>query len=127
MERLMKQQGPTLKNRLTSQWIVLGIALSILGTLLMVNVYLEHRRTEAREKERLLTQARVIEKNMGQNLDAVNQVLAALRKERVTASSNIDIGERLKMLSDAMPGVRTLNILDSDGTIRASSRPQLIG
>src|SRR5690606_36245348 len=37
------------------------------------------------------------------------------------------LGLRLKALSDAMPGVRTLNVLDASGTVIASNRAELAG
>ncbi|NJM11714.1 MAG: hypothetical protein HC889_07370 [Synechococcaceae cyanobacterium SM1_2_3] len=103
------------------------MALLILGGVAGCNLYLERDRTRIREQERLLTQARVIHENVVQNLAAINQVLAGLRKKHLMLDSDPDMSEHLTILSDAMPGIRTLVSLDASGDIRASNRTELIG
>jgi PAS domain S-box-containing protein len=110
-----------------SQWLILGGALLTLGSATGLNLYLEHERTESREQERLMTQARVVQENIGLNLDSVNKVLAALSRQAAQTSAIAQIDKHLQTLSDGMPGVRTLLVLDAGGTIRASSRPELLG
>jgi len=114
---------------LLTQWLILGVALLTLGGATGFNLYVERNRTESREQARLLTQAQVIQENLEQNLVAVSQVLADLRKETQTQQPKADTGlnGRLSMLSDAMPGVRTLLLLDGDGKVFASNRPELLG
>ncbi len=115
------------RNPALIQWLILGVALSILGGVAGFNLYLERDRTRIREQERLLTQARVIHENVIQNLAAINQMLAGLRKKHLMLDSDPDINEHLTILSDAMPGIRTLFFLDASGNIRASNRTELIG
>ena|GEM_PF-7044126 len=110
-----------------SQWLILGVAFLTLGSVTCFNLYLERGRTQSREQARLLTQARVIQENIGQNLMATKDVLKGLRKSLPKGQSNPDLNDRLKVLSDAIPGVRTLFILDATGTIRAASRSELLG
>lgn len=113
------------KSPFTIQWLILGIALLTLGGVIGFDLYIERGRAESREQARLQTQAQVLQLNFEQNLAIVSQVLADLRKEVGLPSP--DLNGRLKMLTDAMPGVRTLLVLDGDGTVLASSRTQLIG
>ena len=115
------------RNPALIQWLILGMVLLILGGVAGCNLYLERDRTRIREQERLLTQARVIHENVVQNLAAINQVLAGLRKEHLMLDSDPDMSEHLTILSDAMPGIRTLVSLDASGDIRASNRTELIG
>ena len=119
-------QGTSLrKKRLPTQWIVLGFALFAFGGLLVLNLCLNRQRTEAAERERLATQARVVEKNLALNLSSVNRVLCALQRQRSRPGS--DYSRELKTLTAAMPGVRTLAILDAGGTLIASNRGELVG
>lgn len=110
-----------------TQWAILAVALLTLGGATGFNLYLERARTESREQNRLLTQARVIQENLEQNLTAVSRVLADLRKDAPQGKASPGLGERLKLLTDAMPGIRTLLLLDAVGTVSASTRPELEG
>lgn len=110
-----------------TQWSILAVALMTLGGATGFNLYLERARTESREQNRLLTQAQVIHENLEQNLTAVSRVLADLRKDAPQGKASPGLGERLKLLTDAMPGVRTLLLLDEVGTVSASTRPELEG
>jgi diguanylate cyclase (GGDEF)-like protein/PAS domain S-box-containing protein len=118
---------PLKQSSLTTQWLILGIALLTLGAATGFSLYEERGRTEGRERGRLLAQARVIQENIEQNLTAVSQVLADLRQDMPQRKADRDWNSRLKMLTDAMPGVRTLLVLDGDGNVLASSRSELLG
>lgn len=109
------------------QWVILALGLATLGGATGFNLYVERGRTEEREKVRLLGQARVIQENLEHNLSSVSWVLADLRRDLPVLKTNGNLTRRLKMLSDAMPGVRTLALLDGGGTVLASSRAELLG
>jgi len=115
------------KDSFFSQWLILGIALSIFISAIGFNLYLEHRRTRIREQERLLAQAHVIEANAVQNLISISQILGELRKQRPKNTLDFDLNARLKALADAMPGVRTLSFYDAKGGVSASNQPDLLG
>jgi len=110
--------------------MLLGTALLILGALVGYWVYDERGRVEALERDRLQVQARVIDENLGRQLEGVNNALAGVRND-YSLSNRKSIGaaasRHLKTLADAMPGVRTMSILDAEGTVLASSRDELIG
>lgn len=110
-----------------SQWLILAYALLTLGIASAINLYLEHGRTAKREQERLMTQARVVEQNIGFNLIAVNKALAGLSQQAGRQNNGKDLNQQLTILSDAMPGVRTLLQIDAHGRVKAASRPELIG
>ncbi|HJW23407.1 MAG TPA: diguanylate cyclase [Rhodocyclaceae bacterium] len=109
------------------QWVILALGLATLGGATGFNLYVERGRTEEREEVRLLGQARVIQENLEHNLSSVSWVLADLRRDLPLLKTNGNLTRRLKMLSDAMPGVRTLALLDGGGTVLASSRAELLG
>ncbi|HEX8961941.1 MAG TPA: diguanylate cyclase [Rhodocyclaceae bacterium] len=110
-----------------SQWTILAIAAAILATATAVHLYLERRRIEASEQDRLMTQARVIEENIEASLAAVAAVLSDLRRTLPRHLPADDVGADLRTLTDAMPGIRTIIVLDGSGTVVASSRPEVMG
>lgn len=112
---------------LSSLRIFVGIFLLIIGCLIATNIWLERQRTLAREYDRLTTQAQVVRENMLQNLDAVNLVLTRLSKDSPLNENRPQYNRDLKILCDAMPGIRTLLVLDADGLTRYSNREELNG
>jgi len=112
------------------EWVLLGTALLILGALIGYWLYEEHGRVEALERDRLQVQARVIDENLGHQLEGVNNALAGIRNDLPRLDSrNIGpaVSRRLKALSDAMPGVRTMLLVDAEGRVLAANRDELIG
>lgn len=115
------------RNLFAAYWLMLGAALLALGGATGFYIHIERGRVESREQARLLTQARVVQENVEQNLAAVNRVLTSLRKDLLRHEASRDLNGRLRMLTDAMPGIRTFLLLDGMGTVSASSRPELVG
>lgn len=109
------------------QWLILGTALLYLGGAIAFNLNQEHQRTESREQERLLTQVRVVEENAVENLIAINLVLLRVRQQLQREIPGPDLNEHLALLSDTMPGVRTLLVLDVAGKVIAGNQEELIG
>jgi PAS domain S-box-containing protein len=108
----------------------LGAALLILGALIGYWLCGERDRVEALQRDRLQVQARVIDENLGRQLEGVNNALAGVRDD-YPLSDRKSIGpaasRRLKVLADAMAGVTTMLVLDAEGTVLATSRDELIG
>ncbi|AXS79079.1 ATP-binding protein [Dechloromonas sp. HYN0024] len=109
------------------QWLVSAVALLVLGAAIALNLYQERQRTLSREQVKLATQAQVVQVNIGQNLISVNNVLRALAKELSTGKVESNLNQRLQILSDAMPAMRTILLVDTDGIIRAANRGEVIG
>lgn len=115
-----------------AQWLGLGFALFVLFAIITINLYRDHGRTAEREQERLSTQARVVAENIEFQLSTINLVLKRVVKD--IASSNKGLAENevaqpsyLATLVDALPGIRTIGILDASGNMVAASRKELIG
>lgn len=121
---------PTQSRRVRVEWLVTSILLLLLGAVLFAASHRERTFLEARERDRLQGQARVIDENLIRQLDGVNNALAGVRNEvehsQLPAAEAVSAA-RLKLLSDAMPGVRTMVIADTRGVIVASSRSELLG
>lgn len=110
--------------------LVLGLALLVVGGFIVYTLYQEHGRIEQRERERLATQAKVIDENLTRQLDGVYRALQGIRKELPfwAGTQGTDLANvRLRALADAMPGIRTFLIMDANGTVIACNREQVIG
>lgn len=112
---------------LFAHWLILGIALLVLGSAGTFQFYQDYCRTEQREQERLLTQSRVVQEILGQDLLSLNQVLLNIRDQVSARSKAPGFDAYLRTLTDAMPGVRNVVIINADGKGLASSADQLVG
>lgn len=90
----------------------------------------ERASTGDRERQRLEAQASVMAQNVERQLQGANAALAGVRYDLVAgdrSTENNALTLNLKVLSDAMPGVRSLLVMDAQGTVTASDRRQLMG
>lgn len=114
-----------------AQWLILGGALLVMGLLLAQDIYQEHARIEAQERKQLAQQAHVVEQNLVRQLDVINRVLESTRNDLVEWIPLRDgrerIEQRFKFLTEAMPGVRTILVLDAEGNALAASRKNIVG
>jgi PAS domain S-box-containing protein len=115
------------KDQFFSQWLILSIALIAIGSIIGLNIFLEYGRTLSREQDRLLASTKILQENIGQNLIATRDVLLDLRQYLPKGRADKDLITRLQALTDAIPGVRNIGIIDASGTFRASNRLELIG
>jgi len=114
-----------------AEWLLLGGSLLIVGLVLAYSVIDEHGAIAGSEEERLATQARVIHDNLGRQLAAVNGALVNVRDElprwQRMGDGMAQANRLLYAFAEAMPGVRTMTILDAGGVVRAANRPDLVG
>ena len=115
--------------RYATEWLVLAIALALAAAFIVYELQQGRAGIDAMEHERLAVQARVIEDNLALQLDGINKALASVRAEyaRPAAERTANTSARLKILSDAIPGVRNMFLLDAAGTVVASSEAALLG
>ncbi|HEX5801642.1 MAG TPA: diguanylate cyclase [Azospira sp.] len=103
----------------------------MLAAFIAFSLHQERAAIEVRERERLVTQGRVIHDNFVRQLDGVNRALVSVRDDLPAWRQRPDglrqASQRLRAFSDALPGVRTMTVLDADGLVIASSRPELLG
>ncbi|MEI6155313.1 MAG: hypothetical protein WCQ90_14635, partial [Deltaproteobacteria bacterium] len=96
-------------------WLILGMTLLVLGSAISYFLARQHSFIEAQERARLANLAKVLDENLGHQLDATNQVLVGIRDDLPYWKTKQDgkslANERLRAMSDAMPGVRTLQII----------------
>jgi diguanylate cyclase (GGDEF)-like protein/PAS domain S-box-containing protein len=110
--------------------IAMAIALLIVGAIVGYALLKTHRATDSTERDRLHAQARVIGENVGQQLDGINRALASVRDDYLVMpphQTSTLLSARLKVLCDAIPGVRSMVVLDAEGTVVATSVDALLG
>jgi hypothetical protein len=92
------------------EWVAATAIVLMVGLACCVALVRDLWNIEAQEGDRLRVQANVVEENLLRQLHAVNRALAAVRYELVRGQLGDAAGSsaRLKLLSDAMPGVRTM-------------------
>ncbi|MFU8789882.1 MAG: PAS domain S-box protein [Methylobacter sp.] len=113
-----------------SDWLILALALLGIGMMVAANLYIEHGRTEARESNKLATQANVIAENMALQLGSINLALMDIRDEfsgQHTLSESGNTKLMMGTIVNAMPGVRTISVFNAEGVIVDSNRPEIIG
>lgn len=117
------------------QWILLVGALLLVGAILMAHFYTAQARIWASERERLGNQSKAMRHNIEYQLTAVHNVLMDIRENLAPHVLSLESGKGMQDLSrqslmsklNIMPGVRTLGILDRDGTMVASSLEFIVG
>ncbi len=121
---------PPFDHHFLAEWLALLVLLAIVGAIIGYALAKTHGAADTTERDRLQVQARVVEENVGQQLDGINRALVSVREEFLgtpiySVSSLLSL--RLKALSDAIPGVRSMVLLDPDGTVVATSVDALLG
>jgi diguanylate cyclase (GGDEF)-like protein/PAS domain S-box-containing protein len=115
----------------SAQWLLLIATLLLLATAIGWNSFTEYRFIEARERERLSTQARIVDENLGRQLVATHLALDSIRSDLPYLQAQKDraalINRRLQSTREAMPGMRAVSIFDAGGTLLARSPDRFVG
>ena len=112
------------------QWLLHALSMAALGGVIGYQLYVEHVRIDTSQRELLMNHARMIAKNLSLELEATHQALVGVRTDSAYWTQTVGAdraSQRLKALADAMPGVRTISVLNREGTIVNSNRPELVG
>ncbi|MGZ5239949.1 MAG: PAS domain-containing protein, partial [Caldimonas sp.] len=121
---------PSFGPHFVAERLALVAALLIVGAIIGYALLKTHRATDMIESDRLQVQARVVDENVAQQLDGINRALVSVRDDFLgmpAYSVSSLLSPRLKVLSDAIPGVRSMVVLDADGTVVATSVDALLG
>jgi len=119
------------KRRYRLEWLLLAIvSLLVLGTA-AYELLQDRREIEANESDRLRTQARVVSDNLLQQFAGVDKALTGVRDDffggQGVPGMEVMTMRRLQALTDALPGVRTMFVLDARGVVVASNRNDIVG
>ena len=118
-------------DRYQLEWLLYALVALVLGGYTGWTLYDEYSRIDASERSRLRTQSEVVAKNLGRQLLAVDNSLESIRDDLPAldthAAGNALIDRHLKAVVAAMPGVRTIVVMNADGMSVASNRAEAIG
>jgi len=123
-------QKPRRRHEYLAPRLALAAGLLVASCFIGYATYQQYGRIGQRESERLATQAKVVNENLGRQLDGIYLALQGIRKELPgwEGKNGTELANRhLRALADAMPGVRTIMIIDPTGTITSCNREQVIG
>jgi PAS domain S-box-containing protein len=113
------------------QWAWLAALLLVLGLSLVWTRHAARSELLAQQRIQLDAQSRAIGENLSRQLQGAWLALLGVREDFTHHWPAAEVAERgasrLKALADAMPGVRTLSIVDAQGRVLASNRPGLVG
>ena len=114
-----------------AQWSLLGAALLTVATIISYSMYTEYMLIDAMERDRLTTQARVVNENLERQLTETNNTLDSIRHDLPLLINKNDGGEslkhRLQIMRDAMTGTRAITLFNAYGTLIARSPDQFVG
>jgi PAS domain-containing protein len=120
-----------LRKRLFAEWLFLLGALLALVSYMAYVQHQEHKQIEALERERLASQAEVIEKNVVPQLLLANRVmediLHSLPSWRARKDGFKHASHQLLGINGAMRGIRSILVVQADGQVLASSDEKLVG
>ena len=122
--------SPEAKRTCRWEWARLVALLLVLFSLGGYWHFNERASTGGRERQRLESQARVIAQNIERQLLGANAALAGVRYDLASGDRSTETNTltlNLKVLADAMPGVRSLIVLDAQGIATGADRRQLMG
>jgi len=102
-----------------AEWIVLLVLFFVMSTTLIVPAYQERDELIARERERLTAATQVIEQDLKRMIEGVDRAILNVRAQLPDWKRRPDgaalAAKELKVLADAMPGVRSMLLLDASG------------
>ena len=121
----------TLLRRLASPWNMLAAALLVLAGLIGFDLQLSHASVMQQEQQRLLQMTAIVEANLSSRLQSTSQALDSIRQDlpaRLQPGNDPGaMNRRLQSMVAAMTGVRSLSVVDANGDVIASNRPDLLG
>ena len=112
------------------EWLLLASALLLPGLALGYLLHASYREIDTTERDRLQVQARVIENNLGRQIEAVDQALLVFQDALPAADAGrtgLPPSGLLAALRRTIPGLKMLIHVDADGTVIAASREDQVG
>jgi len=113
------------------EWLLLLVALALIGTFIVYVLAREDARMRSSEGARLNVLSDVIASDIHETLAAVNQALAGVIRDYLSAPGSVspssEVSRRLAALSDTMLGIRGALVLNAQGIATAAHRPEFIG
>ena len=118
------------RNRAQQEWLLVGALFLAVGLFGVWDRLSEHRNVEATQRHLLSAQALAIEQNLLPQLAGAVAALRGVREDLIERPAD-DLApraaRRLKNLSEAMPVVRSMLLIDRSGRVFASDDPARVG
>lgn len=112
----------------TSPWLWLSFAFLALGALLGGHLYQSRSDIDALERERLVHQVNVIQRNLAQQLQTTSNALQSIRDDLPELLKQPPApNPRLQAAVASAFGIRTFSVVNREGEVVASSRRELLG
>lgn len=113
-------------------WALALTLLAILASIVAADGYLAYRRTITTEQHHLQAHANVVDENLSRQLvstaKALLDILNDIQLERRKQPTDLFfLTHRLIAIETAIPGIRTLILLDKNGLALAANRKELVG
>lgn len=112
-------------------WQSIGLLLVLLGAVLTFEIYDEREKTLLNEQQRLISLANALKANIGEQLRASSRMLDGLRHDLPDLLARPDgvarLNNKMALLTESVIGIRSLLLINADGTAIASNRAELIG
>jgi diguanylate cyclase (GGDEF)-like protein/PAS domain S-box-containing protein len=118
------------KRRFRIEWIALAAMLSIIGAISVWTLSSGRANVIAIEGDRVQNQAHLVGENLLRQLEGANKALVSVRddlRQLDPAINGMLAADKLRLLTDAMPGVSTMLLLDVNGKVVGTSRAELFG
>lgn len=114
-----------------NEWKCLILAFALAGTALGATYRYDQRQLETAEGERLKLLAGLVAARIETDLDAIHRALSDVIADHIAApagpSAQTELLRRLRALVNAMPGVRSLAVLDGAGRVIAADKGEFVG
>jgi PAS domain S-box-containing protein len=120
---------PPRVSRAVQEWLLLGAVLGAVGLFVLWNRFSEHREVDAEQRRLLAVQAIEIDQDLSRQIAGIGAALRGVRSNLNAGAmpEGRELSRRFGLLAEAIPGLRTLTLLDRDGRALASSRPERLG
>jgi hypothetical protein len=113
------------------QWLLLGAALLLLGSIIAYFQFLEFQRIDDQERERLTTLTEVVGKNIVPQLVLADRIITNVINDLPSWQAANDGFKRanreLKIINETINGIPPLLVMDASGTVFVSTDPKLLG
>ena len=86
------------------EWLTLVASLVVIGMLIATALFKTHQSVDTAERDRLQVQSRVVDENIGQQLDGMNRALASLRDDFLAAPASGACGRAVAAAESAERG-----------------------
>ncbi len=128
---MIQPRLPADRQRYLREWLLLLAALLALGGYICYSLYQEHQQIELRERERLLEQTLVIEKNLVSQLASISKFIDSVIETLPSWPLKPDgfklLNRQLQITADSVVGLRAILLIDARGRVLSSNRGELIG